>query len=246
MRRFRIPARVPGGARRVDPCARRSAAEAAPGKARSPFGAGVVVCVAALVVGACGGARAPAAAGPAPASAQPAVVAPTASLDFGGQKVLILPVQRVEGTGTRDEATGEVVFALRERDTRTQWVAPDQLRRALRATPGYAVDPGALPDDSFMHFHERSIADPLASVVRRYSALTDARVVIIPRAARWVADAGGTAGRVRMTAAVVDARSGRALWYGDVDGEPAPTFGRGALASAAAALAERMVSPEGR
>ena len=188
----------------------------------------------ALALSACGGPRAAAPSGPAPAPvAMPA-------MDFGGQRVLILPVQSAEGVGTRDEATSELVFALAERDARTQWVTPEQLRRALRGSPGYAADPGALPDDAYVHHGERSIVDPLGGVVRRYSALTDARVVLIPRAARWVRGTG-TAGRVRMTAAVVDARSARVIWHGDAEGDDRPAFDRAALASAAAALAERML-----
>ncbi len=193
-----------------------------------------VLVVLALALAACGGPRAADPSAPAPAPvAMPA-------MDFGGQRVLILPVQAAEGVGTRDEATSELVFALTERDVRTQWVTPEQLRRALRGAPGYAADPGALPDDPYIHHGERSIVDPLGGVVRRYSALTDARVVLIPRAARWMPGSGG-AGRVRMTAAVVDARSARVIWHGDAEGEERPAFDRAALASAAAALAERML-----
>ena len=197
----------------------------------------------ALALAACGGGRAAE-----PGTSLTPVAAPTGSpaMDFGGQRVLILPVQAVEGVGTRDEATGEVVFALTERDTRTQWVTPEQLRRALRTTPGFATDPGTLPDDTYMHSGDRLITDPLASVVRRYSALADARVVLIPRAARWIPAPTGTGGRVRLSAAAVDARSGRVLWFGDAEGEPRPAFGREALASAAGALAERMLVPTSR
>ncbi|HEX8675153.1 MAG TPA: hypothetical protein VF710_24850 [Longimicrobium sp.] len=190
--------------------------------------------VLALALAACGGQRA-AAPGPAPVPAPVAMPA----MDLGGQRVLILPVQAAEGVGTRDEATSELVFALAERDARTQWVTPEQLRRALRAASGYAADPGTLPDDPYIHHGERSIVDPLGGIVRRYSALADARVVVIPRAARWMPGSGG--GRVRMTAAVVDARSARVIWHGDAEGDERPSFDRAALASAAAALAERML-----
>lgn len=191
-----------------------------------------------------GGSKAAPAASPVPARAPAASAMP--AMDFGGQKVLILPVQAAEGVGTRDEVTSELVFALTERDARTQWVTPDQLRRALRGSPGYAADPGTLPDDAYVHHGERSIVDPLGSVIRRYSALSDARVVVIPRAARWMEAPAGGAGRVRMTAAVVDARNGRVVWYGDADGDERPAFSREALASAAGALAERMLVAESR
>ncbi|HEX8454215.1 MAG TPA: hypothetical protein VF647_19185 [Longimicrobium sp.] len=190
--------------------------------------------VLALALAGCGGQRA---AAPGPATVPAPVAMP--AMDLGGQRVLILPVQAAEGVGTRDEATSELVFALAERDARAQWVTPEQLRRALRAAPGYAADPGTLPDDPYIHHGERSIVDPLGGIVRRYSALADARVVVIPRAARWMPGSAG--GRVRMTAAVVDARSARVIWHGDAEGDERPSFDRTALASAAAALAERML-----
>ena len=202
-----------------------------------------VLFLLALGLAGCGGGRgATPAAAPAPTPAATSMPA----MDFGGQRVLILPVQAAEGVGTRDEVTSELVFALTERDARTQWVTPDQLRRALRGSPGYASDPGTLPDDPYIHHGERSIVDPLGSVIRRYSALADARVVLVPRSARWIAAPAGGGGRVRMTAAVVDARNGRVVWYGDADGDTRPGFGREALASAAAALAERMLVGENR
>lgn len=193
----------------------------------------------AALLAACGGRAAPPAAGPAPAPVvEPArAVAP---MDFGGQRVLVLPVQAAEGVAGRDAATAEVLFALGERDSRTQWVSPEQLRSALRRAPGYAADPGTLPDDAYQHHGERYIVDPLGGVVRRYSALTDARVVVIPRAVRWIADAAG-GGRVRVTAAVIDARNGRVVWYGEADGDPRPEADRAAVATAAAALAARML-----
>jgi hypothetical protein len=162
------------------------------------------------------------------------------AMDLGGQRVLILPVQAAEGVGTRDEATSELVFALTERDARTQWVTPEQLRRALRAAPGYAATPARFPTT-------RTSTTASAPSWTRWAAScgatprwTDARVVLIPRAARWVRGTG-TAGRVRMTAAVVDARSARVIWHGDAEGDERPAFDRAALASAAAALAERLL-----
>jgi hypothetical protein len=70
----------------------------------------------------------------------------------------------------------------------------------------------------------------------------DARLVLVPRDARFIADADGSGrGYVRMSAAVVDPRTGSVVWYGEADGEPHPEANAASLASAAQALAARMV-----
>ena len=213
------------------------------------------LAAAALVLAACGtAATPPAAAQPATPPAPPASAEATARryelpkpeetvppMDLGGQKVLILPVQATFGVESdRQKATDELLYAITERDTRTTWVRPDALRRALLRTPGYAGDPGVLPRDDFFHHGERYVADPLASVLRRYSAIMDARLVLVPREVRWLPSAADR-GVVRILAAVVDARSGRLVWYGEARSPEGPDAGPGAVAAAFGVLAERML-----
>jgi hypothetical protein len=180
---------------------------------------------------------------PAPTS-QPEAQRSYPPMDLGGQKVLILPLQASEGLpGNRDETTQALVTALGARDGRTQWVPPGRLRAALRTAPGYAQDPGALPMDPYRHHGENYIMEPLAGLVRRYSALTDTRLVMIPRAARWVAWGDRPGGRVRLATAVVDSRSGGVVWLGEADGEPYDEATPEAVRSAAEAMARRLVVP---
>ena len=186
---------------------------------------------------------------PAPPPSGPAPIRPpaaVAAMDFGGQKVLILPMQFANGVGaTREQITAEVVFALGEWDARTTWVTPEQLRAALRRTPGYAPDPAALPNDSWMHHGERYVVAPLVTQLRRYSALMDARLVLVLRDASFLpAPEGG--GVIRLSAGVVDSRNGNVIWFGDADGPVRPQADAVGLAGAAAALAGRMVVPSGR
>jgi hypothetical protein len=49
---------------------------------------------------------------------------------------------------------------------------------------------------------------------------------------------------VRLNAAVVDARTGFVVWFGEADGRPAAADDRALIASAAAALAVRLVVPD--
>jgi hypothetical protein len=164
-------------------------------------------------------------------------------MDLAGQKVLVLPVQAVSGIPqSRDDVTREVLFALGERDTRTHFIPPSALRSALQSAPGYADDPDDLPADPFRHHQERYVIDPLAGVLRRYSALMDTRLVLVIPGAQWLpAPAGAQGGVIRMSAVMIDSRTGNVVWYGEADGDPRPGPDAGALGTAAASLAARML-----
>lgn len=181
---------------------------------------------------------------PPPGQVAPAVA--VAPMDLGGQRVLILPVQASAGLQfTREDVTGEFVSALRARDTRTQWIDPARLRRSLATSPNFAPDPAALPNDRYEVHGERRIQGGLADAVRRYMALTEARLVVIPRSAVLVSPDSAPA-FVRMSAAVVDARTGFVVWWGEADGRPAPAEDRALIVSAAEAMAARLVIADSR
>ncbi|HEU0302923.1 MAG TPA: hypothetical protein VFR37_25950, partial [Longimicrobium sp.] len=189
-----------------------------------------------LAAAACGGRRPP-----------PGEVAPATSIapmDLGGQRVLILPVQSASGVPfNREVITEEIVAAIRARDTRTQWVDPARLRRTLASSPTFAPDPAALPNDRYEMRGERRIQGGLADAVRRYMALTEARLVVIPRTATMITpDSGGAF--VRLNAAVVDARTGYVVWWGEADGTPAAPDDRALIRTAAVALAVRLLVPD--
>lgn len=198
----------------------------------------LAACVLVLLAAACGGRR------PDPAVVLPPVA--VAPMDLGGQRVLILPLQSASGLPmNREAASDQIVAALRGRDTRTQWIDPARLRRTLAQSPNFAPDPAALPNDRYNAFGERRIQGPLADAVRRYMALTEARLVVIPRGATVRPLEDGTV-VVRLDVAVVDARSGQVVWFGEAEGTPGPPEGAELVASAAAAMAARMVVPDSR
>lgn len=181
------------------------------------------------------------------AAEAPPLAASAPALRLAGQRILVLPVQTVGGLpDDMPERLGrELLFALEEREPRATLVAPEALERALRRSPGFAGDPRALPADPLVHHHERRATEPLAGELRRYAAITDVRLVLLPRSAAF-SRTGGEEGRLRIDAALVDARTGDVVWWGEAEGEPRPEPDVRALASAAAALAARLAAPGAR
>jgi hypothetical protein len=183
----------------------------------------------------------PPAGGPstAPPPPKPPVAAPAMRLN--AQAVLVVPMQSVERLPwSADRVTAELLFALGERDQGTKWITPSALRHSLAGSPGYAPDPAHLPADPFMHHGERTTIEPLAGILRRYGALVDARLVLVPQRAQWLAAAND--GVVRLSAVMVDTRTGRVVWFGEAEGKAGASPDDGALGTAAAALAERMLA----
>ncbi|MET0399949.1 MAG: hypothetical protein ABW277_24380 [Longimicrobiaceae bacterium] len=204
----------------------------------------------AVSLAACASAPPPAAGAPdaaAPAAA-PALAATAPPLRLAGLRLLVLPFQAISGLpGDADERLGrELLFALGEREPRATLVAPDVLERALRRSPGFAADPRALPGDPLVHHRVRQAVEPLAGELRRYAALTDVRLILLPRSAAFSRPAGAAEGRVRIDAAIIDARSGDVVWWGEAEGDPRPEADARAIGSAAAALAARMAAAGAR
>lgn len=214
---------------RTSPSARRAPAR------RTLALACAALCIA-LTAASCGGKKPP------PGTVAPATA--VAPMDLGGQRVLILPVQSASGLlFNREIITEEIVAAIRARDTRTQWIDPARLRRSLAGSPTFAPDPAALPNDRYEVHGERRIQGGLADAVRRYMALTEARLVVIPRSATLITP-DSAASFVRLNAAVVDARTGFVVWWGEADGRPAAPDDRALITTAATALAARLLVPD--
>jgi hypothetical protein len=167
-------------------------------------------------------------------------------MELAGQRVLVLPVQsNIDlGTGGGERATAELVFAVTERNPRVTWVAPAELRSALRRLPAYAAAPDSLPVDPLLSHGERRAVDPLAGILRRYAALMDTRYVLLPREVHFTPGADST-GELRISAVLLDARTGDVIWWGDGTGAAASAADRAGLTLAAAALARRLVNGSG-
>lgn len=165
-----------------------------------------------------------------------------------GQEVIVFPVQR--NLGVQGDATAEMVFALEGPGAGPRWLFPDELRRVLARSPGLDAPLDNLPVDVFLRAQVNRIGDPIYGVMRRIGAVTGADVALLPVAVRPGAPAVDSAGNAveghapaEYVAALLEVRTGRVIWFGIEEGMAGAPDNPGLLASAAEALARRLVPP---
>ncbi|MSR36183.1 MAG: hypothetical protein EXR95_05995 [Gemmatimonadetes bacterium] len=159
--------------------------------------------------------------------------------DLFGIPVMVLPVQATRWlTG---DATAELVYALRTRGQAMRWLMPDTLRSRLARTPTMDVPLETMPVGIFLRTQVDRLGDPMFGYLRRLNALTGGKVALIPVEARYRPATAERPGAVEFVAALVSTESGRVGWFGVVEGEPGEASSGRALASAADALARRIL-----
>lgn len=185
---------------------------------------------------------------PAPAAGQARGSVPS----LLGRSVIVFPVQR--NLGVRGDATAEMVFALEGPGEGPDWLLPAELERVLAQSPGLDAPLENLPVDVFLQAQVNRIGDPIYGVLRRIGAVTDADLALLPVAVRPgtpVATEPGAepdapeegAVPVEYVATLIEVRTGRVLWFGVEAGAAGAADDPGRLASAAEALARRLVPP---
>jgi len=174
----------------------------------------------------------------APPTPEETAAAPPPALT--GSTVMVLPAQPGPAGGVATEPVPgldtEIRFWLHERLPRVDWVFPDEIERILDRSPSIQIDLHALAVSAFHRARVRNIGDPLFGDLNQLGALTSARAALVPVAAAWVRSGEGT-GRVEMSLALIDNRTGRVIWFGVVAGEPGPEGSRTVAATAAESLA---------
>jgi hypothetical protein len=180
-----------------------------------------------------------------PSAADP----PRAVPDLRGQRVMLFPVQSLERDGV--EVDAELGFALTQRGSEVTWIRAEQMRRAITTSPGLDVKLEGLPVAVFLQTEVRRVGDPLFGYLRRMGALMSADLALIPVVAREAATSSAAApsrdeGAVEIAATVINVRDGRVLWFGVGAGAPGPATDPRTLASAAEALARRLLPQTGR
>lgn len=158
--------------------------------------------------------------------------------DLSGTSVMVMPVQAVMGSASKEDVTRELEFAVSEIDLKDRWLLPTRLRQQIARSPQVQVDLDALPVGVFLQREVRRMGDPLFGQFRRLRALTDARWVFIPIVVRYEASSG--AGRWELTGAVAEAGNGRVMWFGTIAAPEGPADHAGAMAALAAAVIRRL------
>lgn len=187
--------------------------------------------VAACALSACGGTSPP------PQPGQNRGIAP----DLRGRRVIVLPVQLVQGVS--GDVDAELAFTLRDRGREVAWVFEDEIEQVLARAPAMRARTRGLPVGVFLQAEVQRVGDPLFGEFRRLGALMDAEVILLPVEASFEANQAieGAVPRVRLTVVLVSVRTGHVLWFGiEEGGEFSQQDPRG-LASAVENLARTML-----
>lgn len=161
--------------------------------------------------------------------------------DLRGRSVMLLPVQH--NLGIPGDPSAEVAFALTGRSDEVEWILEDQVEEILARSPAIDASPRGLPVGVFLQAEVNRIGDPLYGQIRRMAGLVGADAVVLPIAASFEAnqEIPGSTPRVRLTATILEPRTGRVMWFGVEEGDDFPRTDPRALASAAERLAQTIL-----
>ncbi len=152
---------------------------------------------------------------------------------------MVLPLQI--RTGAHPDVGREIEFALGRPGGSVEWVGPEALQETIARSPGLEVQIDELPVGVFLTGAVERIGDPLFGALYRLGALTDTPVALLPVEARALARDGEES--VQISAALVDTRTGVVVWFGIVEGQRGPPGELSLAATAADALARRVMVP---
>ncbi len=184
-----------------------------------------------------------------------------------GRQLLVLPAQLLATAGpggswdVRPDAAPllqlvdqEITETLRKRGIRGNWTFPQEIIGSARRNGGLAGNPLGLSVAGIRRVKagDTPLPEPLASEIRTLVSLTSARYVIMPLETRVDVNGGQRKGSLRVL--LIDARTARVLWAGDVEGQSSSDpevvrdtmspFGFRILARELAVLFANMVVPE--
>jgi hypothetical protein len=112
----------------------------------------------------------------------------------------------------------EIADAFRKRGVRNNWTFAEELIASATRNAGLAGNPLALPVAGIRRIKagDTPLPEPLASQIRTLVSLTSARFVIMPLEMKVDMNGGQRKGSLRVL--LIDSRTARVTWAGDVDG----------------------------
>lgn len=161
---------------------------------------------------------------PAP-HAEPSRPAPSPALlvtPLAGQRIPVLPLTFLVAEAPADEflppdrvarlawADSLIGTMLLEHGPEVEWVLPPELRRIAARAPNMVTDPDRMGQAIMRSPGLEIVPDPLRSYLRALAAMSNARVVMIPAALRFMPDSGGI--RAELVMVMADTRNGRVIW----------------------------------
>ena len=150
--------------------------------------------------------------------------------------------QHFDVIGVSGDVDAEIRFTFSDRGREVEWIYEEEVQRMLDRTPTMDARLRGLPVSLFQAAEVERVGDPLYGQLRRLAALVDAEGIFIPIEASFEPNETiiDSAPRVRFTAALVDPRTGRVVWYGIEEGGDFEQNDPRALASAVERLAETL------
>lgn len=112
----------------------------------------------------------------------------------------------------------EITDAFRKRGVRSNWTFPEDLIASARRNAGLAGNPLGLPVAGIRRVKasDSPLSEPLASHIRTLVSLTSARYAIMPLETKIDISGGQRRGALRVL--LIDSRTARVVWAGDVEG----------------------------
>ena len=161
--------------------------------------------------------------------------------DLRGVRVALLPFQRV--VGVSGDPYAELVFTLTDRGREVDWILEEEIVEILERSPAVQTRTRGLGVSLFLQAEVDRVGDPLYGELRRMSALVDAQAILLPLQVSFEPnpEIPGSGPRVRLSATLVEPRTGQVMWFGIEEGGEYPLDDPRGLASAVEQLARTLL-----
>jgi hypothetical protein len=136
-----------------------------------------------------------------------------------------------------------IASALTARGLGTTWTFAPAITAVAKRNGGLAGDPHALAAGGLQRLVKAGddpVSEPLASQIRTLVALREGRYVILPAAVRFTPMPGGVRGA--LVAYLIDSRTARIVWSGEVPSGISTRFAPAMAGSIAQRLADLVVA----